>query len=137
MRLVKYSNHQLDDLFRLTPFSVGFDSMFDRLLNMPETASGSYPPYDIVKKDSMNYEIRMALAGFTKNDINIKYEVHETTKTEEVHLVHGISKRKFRRVFTLSEDMIVKGAELKDGMLAIMLERILPEEKKPRTIDIQ
>ena len=55
MRLVKYSNHQLDDLFRLTPFSVGFDSMFDRLLNMPETASGSYPPYDIVKKDSMNY----------------------------------------------------------------------------------
>ena len=87
----------------------------------------------------------MALAGFTKDDINIKYEegtvtvesVHETTKTEEVHLVHGISKRKFRRVFTLSEDMIVKGAELKDGMLAIMLERILPEEKKPRTIDIQ
>jgi len=145
MRLVKYSNHQLDDLFRLTPFSVGFDSMFDRLLNMPETASGSYPPYDIVKKNSMNYEIRLALAGFTKDDINIKYEegtvtvesVHETTKTEEVHLVHGISKRKFRRVFTLSEDMIVKGAELKDGMLAINLERILPEEKKPRTIDIQ
>ena len=145
MRLVKYSTNQLDDLFRLTPYSVGFDSMFDRLLNMPESASGSYPPYDIVKKDSMNYEIRMALAGFTKDDISVKYEegtvtvesIHTNSETEEVHLVHGISKRKFRRVFTLSEDMIVKGAELKDGMLAIMLERILPEEKQPRTIDIQ
>ena len=87
----------------------------------------------------------MALAGFTKDDISVKYEegtvtvesIHKNSETEEVHLVHGISKRKFRRVFTLSEDMIVKGAELKDGMLAIMLERILPEEKKPRTIDIQ
>ena len=145
MRLVKYSTNQLDDLFRLTPYSVGFDSMFDRLLNMPESASGSYPQYDIVKKDSMNYEIRMAHAGFTKDDISDKYEegtvtvesIHKNSETEEVHLVHGISKRKFRRVFTLSEDMIVKGAELKDGMLAIMLERILPEEKKPRTIDIQ
>ncbi|MBT3445803.1 Hsp20 family protein [bacterium] len=145
MRLVKYSTNQLDDLFRLTPYSVGFDSMFDRLLNTPETASGSYPPYDIVKVDSMNYEIRMALAGFTKDDISVKYEegtvtvesVHENGKSEEVHLVHGISKRKFRRVFTLSEDMIVKAAGLKDGMLSIKLERILPEEKKPRTINIQ
>ena len=140
MRLVKYSTNQLDDLFRLTPYSVGFDSMFDRLLNTPETASGSYPPYDIVKVDSMNYEIRMALAGFTKDDISVKYEEGTVTvdgKSEEVHLVHGISKRKFRRVFTLSEDMIVKAAGLKDGMLSIKLERILPEEKKPRTIDIQ
>ena len=73
-RLVRYSHNQLDDLFKLTPFSVGFDSMFDRLLTNTYNTSTTYPPYDIVKVDASNYEIRVALAGFTKDDIQVKSE---------------------------------------------------------------
>ena len=73
-RLVRYSHNQLDDLFKLAPFSVGFDGMFDRLLTNTYNTSTTYPPYDIVKVDASNYEIRVALAGFTKDDIQVKSE---------------------------------------------------------------
>ena len=87
----------------------------------------------------------MALAGFSKTDIDIKYADNQLTiksvdsedKEEKETLHRGISKRKFSRTFTLAEDMKVNGAELKDGMLLIELEKIVPEEKKPRTIDIK
>ena len=147
-RLVRYSHNQLDDLFKLTPFSVGFDSMFDRLLTNTYNTSTTYPPYDIVKVDASNYEIRVALAGFTKDDIQVKYEDGtlsiESAESDdskvvgkEEHLVHGISKRKFKRTFTLSDDMVVNDAGFKDGMLTVKLGRIIPDEKKPRTIDIK
>jgi len=132
----------------LTPFSVGFDSMFDRLLTNTYNTSTTYPPYDIVKVDASNYEIRVALAGFTKDDIQVKYEDGtlsiESAESDdskvvgkEEHLVHGISKRKFKRTFTLSDDMVVNDAGFKDGMLTVKLGRIIPDEKKPRTIDIK
>ena len=147
-RLVRYSHNQLDDLFKLTPFSVGFDSMFDRLLTNTYNTSTTYPPYDVVKIDASNYEIRVALAGFTKDDIQVKYEDGtlsiESAESDdskvvgkEEHLVHGISKRKFKRTFTLSDDMVVNDAGFKDGMLTVKLGRIIPDEKKPRTIDIK
>ena len=87
----------------------------------------------------------MALAGFSKNDIEIKYADNQLTiksienedKDEKETLHRGISKRKFSRTFTLAEDIKVNGAELKDRMLLIELEKIVPEEKKPRTIDIK
>ena len=147
-RLVRYSHNQLDDLFKLTPFSVGFDSMFDRLLTNTYNTSTTYPPYDVVKIDASNYEIRVALAGFTKDDIQVNYEDGtlsiESAESDdskvvgkEEHLVHGISKRKFKRTFTLSDDMVVNDAGFKDGMLTVKLGRIIPDEKKPRTIDIK
>jgi len=147
-RLVRYSHNQLDDLFKLTPFSVGFDGMFDRLLTNTYNTSTTYPPYDVVKIDASNYEIRVALAGFTKDDIQVKYEDGtlsiESAESDdskvvgkEEHLVHGISKRKFKRTFTLSDDMVVNDAGFKDGMLTVKLGRIIPDEKKPRTIDIK
>jgi len=132
----------------LTPFSVGFDSMFDRLLTNTYNTSTTYPPYDVVKVDASNYEIRVALAGFTKDDIQVNYEDGtlsiESAESDdskvvgkEEHLVHGISKRKFKRTFTLSDDMVVNDAGFKDGMLTVKLGRIIPDEKKPRTIDIK
>ena len=147
-RLVRYSHNQLDDLFKLTPFSVGFDGMFDRLLTNTYNTSTTYPPYDVVKIDASNYEIRVALAGFTKDDIQVKSEDGtlsiESAESDdskvvgkEEHLVHGISKRKFKRTFTLSDDMVVNDAGFKDGMLTVKLGRIIPDEKKPRTIDIK
>jgi len=130
----------------LRPFSVGFDDLFDHFNNQLEIKqTPSYPPYNINRIDDLNYQIEMALAGFSKNDIDIKYADNQLTiksvdgedKKEKETLHRGISKRKFSRTFTLAEDMKVNGAELKDGMLLIELEKIVPEEKKPRTIDIK
>ena len=130
----------------LRPFSVGFDDLFDHFNNQLEIKqTSSYPPYNINRTDDLNYQIEMALAGFSKNDIEIKYADNQLTiksienedKDEKETLHRGISKRKFSRTFTLAEDIKVNGAELKDGMLLIELEKIVPEEKKPRTIDIK
>ena len=130
----------------LRPFSVGFDDLFDHFNNQLEIKqTSSYPPYNINRIDDLNYQIEMALAGFSKSDIEVKTvdgqltikSIESETKDEKETLHRGISKRKFSRTFTLAEDMKVNGAELKDGMLLIELEKIVPEEKKPRTIDIK
>ena len=132
----------------LRPFSVGFDDLFDHFNNTLEYSvkqQTSYPPYNINKVDELNYQIEMALAGFNKKDIEIKSadsqltikSVESDDKDEKETLHRGISKRKFSRTFTLADDIKVNGAELKDGMLLIDLEKIVPEEKKPRTIDIK
>ena len=132
----------------LRRFSVGFDELFDHFNNTLEYSvkqQTSYPPYNINKVDELNYQIEMALAGFNKKDIEIKSadsqltikSVENDDKDEKETLHRGISKRKFSRTFTLADDIKVNGAELKDGMLLIDLEKIVPEEKKPRTIDIK
>ena len=132
----------------LRPFSVGFDDLFDHFNNTLEYTvkqPTSYPPYNINKLDDFNYQIEMALAGFSKSDIEVKTvdgqltikSIESEAKDEKETLHRGISKRKFSRTFTLADDIKVNGAELKDGMLLIDLEKIVPEEKKPRTIDIK
>ena len=130
----------------LRPFSVGFDDLFDHFNNQLEIKqTSSYPPYNINRIDDLNYQIEMALAGFSKSDIEVKTvdgqltikSIESETKDEKETLHRGISKRKFSRTFTLADDIKVNGAELKDGMLLIDLEKIVPEEKKPQTIDIK
>ena len=132
----------------LRPYAVGFDSLFDHFNNTLEYTvkqQTSYPPYNINKIDDLNYQVEMALAGFGKDDIEIKYSDNQLTiksvdsdDKDEKDVIHrGISKRKFSRSFTLAEDIKVNGAELKDGMLLVELEKIVPEEKKPRTINIK
>ena len=132
----------------LRPFSVGFDDLFDHFNNTLEYTvkqPTSYPPYNINKLDDFNYQIEMALAGFSKSDIEVKTvdgqltikSIESENKDEKETLHRGISKRKFSSTFTLADDIKVNGAELKDGMLLIDLEKIVPEEKKPRTIDIK
>ena len=135
------------DRNRLTPHTVGFDSLFDRLFDTDfHTTSGGFPPYNIVKNDDYNYQIEMALAGYSKKDIDI--ELKEGTlsisskkiedDTDEITLIHkGISHRSFKRSFTLSDEMKVKGAKMENGMLFIALERILPDHKKPQTIEVK
>ena len=132
----------------LRPYAVGFDSLFDHFNNTLEYSvkqQTSYPPYNINKIDDLNYQVEMALAGFSKDDIEVKYSDNQLTiksvesdDKDEKDVIHrGISKRKFSRSFTLAEDIKVNGAELKDGMLLVELEKIVPEEKKPRTINIK
>ena len=129
-------------------FSVGFDSIFDRFFDMDLTRDTGYPPYNIRKIDETQYVIEIALAGFSKEDIEVEVtegnltvrskKLEEKTElTSEDSYVHkGIAKRSFLRSWTLSDDIVVRGADLKDGMLIINLEKVIPDEKRPRLITI-
>jgi len=131
------------DLFN-DPFFIGFNRDLARLNSAHKINSQSYPPYDLLKLDEDTYRLSLAIAGFTKEDVSvsiedgtliIKGEIVEVTDAEIVH--KGIAGRKFVRSFALGEYMEVSGAELKDGMLHINVDRIVPEEKKPKTIKIK
>ena len=128
----------------LRPFSIGFDNLFDQFDHYLDNRATSFPPYNIGKgKDELNWTIEMALAGYSKKDIEVKYadntitikSVHKDEEDKDM-LHRGIAKRHFTRSFTTADDVEVKGAEMKDGMLSIALEKIVPEAKKPRTISI-
>ena len=143
--LARHSAFTPQDLQKMMGFSVGFDSVFDRFFDMDLTRDSGYPPYNIRKINEAQYVIEIALAGFSKKDIEVEVTEGNLTirsKPEketdgDTSFVHkGIAKRSFLRSFTLSDDIIVKGADLKDGMLIIDLEKVIPEEKKPRLITI-
>jgi molecular chaperone IbpA len=136
----------LDNFNQLTPYAVGFDRVFDQLQNYAShnATSSGFPPYNIRKESDYCFVIDMALAGFSKDDIEVEVadglltvrSVKENEENEE-SIYRGISYRKFNRKFTLADEIVVKDASLENGMLVISLERIVPEEKKPRKIKIK
>ena len=142
-------NSNLSIFNQLRPFTIGFDDVFDHFEKMADYSfqSTSYPPYNIVKTGDNKYDVEVALAGFNKKDINVSVEngmltieskTEDKSKDKDGEVIHkGISKRYFKKSFTISDDVEVKGAELKDGMLRVSMEKIIPEAKKLRTIDIQ
>ena len=137
----------------LRPFSIGFDDMFDQfeslLGNGGLSAQSNYPPYNIRKAGKDKYAIELAVAGFNKNDVEVEYEDNLlTVKTKKVdkavekdmdgEIIHrGISQRSFSRSFTIADDVKVDGAEIKDGLLTINCEKIVPEQKKRKLIPIK
>ena len=137
----------------LRPFSIGFDDMFDQFENMLGngnlTMQSNYPPYNIRKTGKDNYAIEVALAGFSKKDVEVEFEDNLlTVRTKQVNksdnsdvdgeIIHkGISQRQFARSFTIADDVKVNSAELKDGLLTISCERIIPEHKKKKLIEIK
>ena len=138
----------------LRPITVGFDNMFDHFEHMMDDSffrgtMGNFPPYNIVKTGENTYDVELALAGFNKKDIEVEYKENMLTvkskkqdKQEETdedgNVIHrGISKRMFSKSFTIANDVEVKGAELKDGLLKVSMERIVPEHKKAKLIDIK
>jgi len=139
-----------DNLNQLTPYAVGFDRVFDQLNTYARNnaTSTGFPPYNIRKGGDYTYAIEMALAGFSKNDIEIEVaeglltvrSVKEDSETNEEYdskIYRGISYRKFNRKFTLADDIVVNDASLENGMLEITLERIVPDAKKPRIIKVK
>ncbi len=132
------------DLFK-DPFFIGFNREMERLSNVQlASRQTNYPPYDLIKVDEDTFKLSLAVAGFSKNDIDvsvdngtliIKGDTAESTDAEIVH--KGIAARKFTRTFALGEYMEVVGAEMKDGMLHIDIERVIPEEKKPKSIKVK
>ena len=135
----------------LTPFyrnSIGIDRLFDRIVNQIDSAaSTNYPPYDIVRTGDETYEIRVAVAGFVQSEIDVEFNngqlivKGEKVQDAEAHieveyLHHGISGRSFVRTFSVAEYVEVKDAILKDGILTVKLERIVPEALRPKKIAV-
>ena len=156
------TNKALSIFNQLRPLSVGFDDVFDHFESMFDydmVNVSNYPPYNIVKTGDNKFDIEVALAGFNKKDINVTSEngmltIESKVKSvvddsvgikdgedkprEDEHMIHkGISKRYFKKSFTIADDVEIKGAELKDGMLRVSMEKIVPEAKKLKTIEIK
>ena len=124
-------------------WTIGFDSMFNRLEKLNEKQSG-YPPHNVVKHDDNQFEIAIAVAGFSEKDLFVEQEENVLTiASKDVDLngdkeyIHkGIATRKFSKTFTLGEFIEVKEVSLVDGILSIYLEKNVPEEKRPKTFTI-
>ncbi len=139
------------DPFRIAKFGVGFDTMVNQLTSEFFTDSfqgtQNFPPYNIIKRDGTSYDIEMAVAGFAEEDLDIEYADNVLTvssknsdpfkDSKEPEYVHkGISARQFTKKFSLADDVIVNDASMKNGMLTISMEKVVPEGKKKRTIKI-
>ena len=126
-----------------SPFTIGFGSVFNELERVRSIPQTNYPPYNIRKgKEEDTYIIELALAGFSDEDVTVSVKESNLTISGELGdkdngFVHqGISQRKFSRNFVLAEDVLVRGADLKNGILTVYAERVVPDEKKARTVEI-
>jgi molecular chaperone IbpA len=148
------TKNQLSIFNQLRPVTVGFDNVFDHFermfnddfFNVPTV---NYPPYNIVKTGVNTYNVEVALAGFSKDDVSVEFaegiltikskdRTESEKKDQDGDIIHkGISKRYFSKSFTVADDVEIKGAELKDGLLTVSMERIVPESKKARVIEIK
>ena len=124
---------------------VGFDHIFNDLERMASAhQKDHYPPHNVVKHNDDEYLIELAVVGFKESDIDISMHDgiltvkgdRESRRNQDLYVHKGISGRKFERSFRLSEFVEVTGATLEDGLLTIALERIIPDEKRPRKIEI-
>jgi molecular chaperone IbpA len=131
----------VNTLFPRSAF-VGFDHLFDELDRVARNANDQYPPHNIVKVDESRYLIELAVAGFSREELDVIVKdrslrvvgKHENRGRDYIH--RGISTKRFEKNFRLSEYVQVNGADLTDGILAIELEVVVPEEMRPRTIEI-
>ena len=130
------------DLAQISRALVGFDTIFNQRL---QQANGNYPPHNIVKYSDSEYAIEVAVAGFSKQEINVEVDqdqlvvrgTQKTTDESKEYLHRGLASRDFEQSWTLAEYMEVKDAEVKDGMLVISIQRIVPEALQPRQIVIK
>ena len=136
-----YSSGSWNSFFN-DPFFIGFQPNVQTWTNV--TTQNNYPPYNVIKQDEDTYIVELALAGFDKSDLSVTVDngnlivKGEKEKKDDVEFTHkGIANRSFTRSFALGEFMEITGAEFENGMLSITVERIVPEEKKPKSIKIK
>jgi molecular chaperone IbpA len=148
--MTQYSIHTLDLpnlAAQLHRHSIGFDTMFDQLNRTfaNSKSDGNYPPHNVVKLDDTHYAIELAVAGFNEEEIDVELKENVLTvrgerkrkdEAELEYLHKGISNRDFTRTFPLAEHIEVRGATVRNGILAIALEQVIPEEDKPKKIAI-
>ena len=131
----------------LSQTMLGFERMFDdveKYLSMDVQKTSTFPPHNIIKLDDNRYVVELAVAGFAKDEIEITVEDGTLTvkgekkekETDVIYLHRGIGTRSFTKTLTVADTIEVRGAEFKDGILRIGLENVIPENKKPRKIEI-
>jgi molecular chaperone IbpA len=127
-------------------FFVGFDDTYNRLSKLHDDITKNipnYPPYNIRKVDDNKYVIELAIAGFSTSDVEITFEDNKLIVSGKTHddtdnfLFKGIANRAFTRTFALDDQIVIDNAEMVNGMLKIALDRIIPEHKKPRKIEVK
>ena len=148
------TNKAISIFNQLRPLSIEYDDVFDHFESMFNHQYDSinvpnYPPYNIVKTGKYTYDIQVALAGYGKKDVDVSFEnsvlsiksvkdKDEKEVEDNDGVLHkGIAKRMFTKSFTIAEDVEIKGAELKDGLLSVSMEKVIPEHKKAKTIEIK
>jgi molecular chaperone IbpA len=132
------------DIPTLQRFAVGFDRMFDELARTAGTLNATnYPPYNIIKESETIYKIEVAVAGFEESELDVEVADNELVikgnkiiESTSEYLHQGIAGRDFVRTFALFENVEVKGAQVKNGILTVTLEHIIPESAKPKKIAI-
>ena len=152
--------NKLPSIFKqLRPVSIGFDNIFDHFERMFDdsdeffrTPTASFPFYNIVKTGDTTYDIELALAGYSKDEVSVEYadnllritskksdplDTMDNGEIKKGTIHQGIAKRYLSKVFTIADDVEIKGAKLKDGLLKVSLNKILPEGKKPRKIEVK
>lgn len=132
----------------LLPMTVGFDRLFSTMEEVDKIFGNSkaptYPPYNIVKLDGTNYEIQIAVAGFSIDNIEVESiqnklyvsGVSDKPEVEPMYLHHGLANRDFKHIYTLSDLSVVRSANIVNGILKIHVETVIPEERKPKKIQI-
>ena len=144
----RYTTSNISDIFNnVRPFTIGFTRMFESLADVNESVASNYPPYNIVKCDDENYIIEIACAGFRKDEFNIQVlpdnnklivqGVQDRGEDKRDYFHKGIGSRNFTRSFLLEGDVKVTDCEFTSGMLNIFLTRIIPEDKKPKQINVK
>ncbi|MDN0123900.1 small heat shock chaperone IbpA [Yersinia aleksiciae] len=135
-------NSELAPLYRS---AIGFDRLFNLLESGQNQSNGGYPPYNVELVDDKNYRIAIAVAGFAEQELEITTQdnilivrgSHAGEPAQRTYLYQGIAERNFERKFQLAEHVKIKGANLVNGLLYIDLERVVPENLKPRRIEIK
>ena len=134
--LAKYHTANLDRFLQdIDKYSIGLDEWFHRFNTLHQTET-NYPPYNLVKEDSVTFKLEIALAGFKKNEITVTTEsgklfVEGQTEKKDAEYIHqGLAKRAFTRSWTLSDDVEVRNVVFEDGLLTIELKRIIPEHQQ-------
>jgi len=147
-RIHRYTTDNISDILdNVRPFTIGFTRMFESLADVNESVASNYPPYNIVKCDDENYIIEIACAGFRKDEFNIHVlpdnnklviqGVQDRGEDKRDYFHKGIGSRNFTRSFLLEGDVKVTDCDFTDGMLNIFLKRIIPEDKKPKQINVK
>lgn len=132
---------------RLLPTALGFENSFaalDNAAHLLTATQNAFPPVNVVKHDDYNFTVELAVAGYKQDEIEItsernslKVKGKKTETDERNYLVKGIAGRQFSRQFVLSDTVVVRDAALADGILSIELENVVPDEQKPRKIEIK
>ena len=136
--IARYSHRELPDLMdKIVRNGIGMDEYFDRLFNLNETTS-NYPPYNLVSVNNSESRLEIALAGFKRKEVfvytqdgKLFVEGKKEDKETETNYVHkGLGQRSFTRTWTLSEDTEVRSVDFEDGLLTIVLGKVVPEKHK-------